>query len=382
MEYRVAVIGATGRGNYGHQIDLAFRRVEKARIVAVADMDEDGAKKCAQRTGARAVYRSYVEMLEKEKPDIVAICPRWCDQRLDMVLAAIDAGAKGILCEKPMAAELEQADRIVEACERRGVRMAVAHRRVSGYEIYAKRLVDEGKIGPVRLLRGYGKGDHRAGGEDFFILGTHIVDSMRYFAGSDAVWVHGHVTQDGRDVTVHDAREGPEAIGLVAGNGLFAHFAFASGVTGTYESFPADRPGARRFGLDIVGECGIIALRDSPRGEMYLYPSGTWMPSMEDGSWERVILPDWENHPDGLPRSGKDWTDESNRMIAAEIVRAIDEDRPLEGVSTAADARAALEMIHAVHVSHLRKARAYLPLDVRRNPYAALVEQDKGGNPR
>ena len=31
------------------------------------------------------------------------------------------------------------------------------------------------------------------------VLGTHMMDSMRYFAGAEVVWAHGHVTQDGRE---------------------------------------------------------------------------------------------------------------------------------------------------------------------------------------
>ena len=378
MEYRVAVIGATGRGGYGHQIDLSFDGVPGARVVAVADSDLDGARACAARTGAAAVYADYAEMLEKERPDIVAVCPRWCDQRVDMVLAAVHSGAKAILCEKPMAADLARADAIVEACSKAGVRMAVAHRRVSGYEIYAKRLIDEGTIGAVRMLKGYGKGDRRAGAEDFFVLGVHIMDSMRYFAGSDVVWAHGHITAGGRDVTAGDARELPEGIGPWAGDGVTAYYVFRNGVTGSYESYASDCPGSHRFGLDIYGETGIISLRDSPRGEMYLFPSGTWTPG-EAGAWRRVHLPEWDNRPDGTPRSGKDWTLESNRMIAAEIVAALNEDRELQGVSTAADARAAIEMIQAAHVSALRKARVYLPLDVRRNPYAVPVHPATAG---
>ena len=376
MKLRVGIIGATGRGGYGHSIDLSFKRIEEAEVVAVADADPEGAKKAQERIGARSAYLDYRKMLEKERPDVVAICPRWCDQRLDMALAAIEAGAKGILCEKPMAPTLAVADRIVEACVRSGVRMAVAHRRVSGYEIYAKRLLEEGAIGELRAMRGYGKGDHRAGAEDFAVLGTHILDSMRFFAGSDVAWAHGHVTQNGREVTPADVREGPEGIGYIAGNGVDAYYVFENGITATFESHPADRPGSRRFGLDLLGTEGIIALRDSPRGEMYLYPSGTWMPSPTDGEWKQVVLEAWDNRPDGTPRSGKEWTLESNHMIAREIVDAILDDRELQGVSTAADARAALEMIHAVHVSSIRKARVYFPLDERDNPYRAWVEDE------
>lgn len=379
MTLRVGIIGATGRGGYGHSIDLSFGRIEEAEVVAVADADLVGAKKSQERTGAHSVYQDYREMLERERLDVVAICPRWCDQRLEMVLHAVEAGVKGILCEKPMAPTLAEADRIVAACEANGVRMAVAHRRVSGYEIYAKDLLEQGVIGELRAMRGYGKGDHRAGAEDFAVLGTHILDSMRYFAGSEVAWAHGHVTQDGREVTPDDVREGAEGIGYFAGNGVNAYYAFENGVTATFESHPADRPGSRRFGLDLYGTKGIIALRDSPRGEMYLYPSGTWMPSPDDGEWKRLFLDSWEMRPDGTPRSGKEWTRESNHMIAREIVDAILEERELQGVSTAADARAALEMIHAVHASSIRKARVYFPLDDRENPYRAWADERSGG---
>ena len=369
MTLRVGIIGDTGRGGYGHSLDLAFRDVPNARVVAVADPDEEGGRRAAERTGAAAVYRDYRRMLEKERPDIVAICPRWCDQRAEMVVAAVEAGVKGVFCEKPMAPTLADADRIVASCERRGVRMAVAHRRASGYEIHAKRLIDEGLIGEVRFIRALGKGDHRAGAEDLAVLGPHLMDSMRYFAGSDVRWVHGHVTRDGRDVTPADVHEGAEGIGLIAGNGVFAHFAFANGVTATYESFASDRPGAQRFGLEIVGTKGILTVRDSPRGELYHYPHGTFLPSDGEGLWRRILLDEWERHPDGTPRSGRDWMHASNRLIVTELLRAIEEEREVTGVANARDARAALEMIHAVHVSQRTGARVYLPLAERGNPY-------------
>lgn len=368
MTLRVGIIGATGRGGYGHSIDMAFADVPNTAVVGVADADPHGAAKAAQRTGAPTTYTNYVEMLEKERLDIVAICPRWCDQRVEMVTAAVAAGVKGILCEKPMAAELADADRIVEVCEGHGVRLAVAHRRASGYEIHAKRLMEEGVIGELQSIRAMGKGDHRAGAEDMAVLGTHLMDSMRYFAGDDVVWVHGHVTQDGKEVTPSDVRLGPEGIGLIAGNGIFAHFAFANGVRATFESYPSDRPGSERFGLELYGSKGIISVRNSPRGEMYLFPHGTYLPSDGD-RWERVLLDEWESHEDGTLRSGKDFTHASNTLIARELVKAMEEGRELHRVSTARDALRALEMIHAVHVSQMQKGRVYLPLECRTNPY-------------
>ncbi len=370
MTYRVGIVGETGRGGYGHSLDVAFRNVPNARVVAVADPDERGRERAAERTGADSMYSDYTEMLSRERLDIVAICPRWCDRHADVVVAAAAAGVKGIFCEKPMAPTLADADRMVEACEQAGVRMAVAHRRVSGYELHAKRLIQEGRIGDVRTIRGMGKGDHRAGAEDMAVLGTHLMDSMRFFAASDVLWAHGHVTQDGREVSPADVRDGAEGIGLLAGNGVSAYFAFANGVTATFESYASDRPGAERFGIEICGTKGIISVRNSPRGEMHLYPYGTVLPSDDEVAWERVLLGEWEAHEDGRPRLGKEWTQRSNEMIVTELIQAIAEDREVSGVSSARDARAALEMIHAVHWSQRLKTRVYFPLEERGNPYS------------
>ena len=143
------------------------------------------------------MYGDYREMLERERLDFVAVCPRWLDARAEMVIAAAEAGVKGLFCEKPFARTLAEADAMLEACERAGTRVAVAHRRANPYEQRARAMVEEGAIGELQSLRGQGKCDHRSGAQDLMVLGTHMMDSMRYVAGSDVVWASGHVTQTG-----------------------------------------------------------------------------------------------------------------------------------------------------------------------------------------
>ncbi len=75
--YRVGIIGHTGRGDYGHAVDVAFLKVEAAEVVAVADANPTGLAAAQKRTGAKAAYAAYRDMLAKEKLDIVAVCPRW-----------------------------------------------------------------------------------------------------------------------------------------------------------------------------------------------------------------------------------------------------------------------------------------------------------------
>ncbi len=373
--YCAGAIGRTGKGDYGHGLDTAYQGISNVEFVALADENPEGLKQASERTGAKQLYTDYREMLANEKLDIVSVCPRWVDCHCEMVLACADANVKGIFCEKPFAATLAEADAMVEACDHAGVKIAVGHRRASAYEQHAKKLMDEGAIGKIQVMRGHGKADQRAGGLDLMVLGTHILDSMRFFAGADVAWAHGHVTQNGREVTVEDIYEGAEGVGLLAGNGVAAYYAFENGITAHYESHQGDRAGSRWFGFEIYGTEGIISLRNSPGGEMYIYPYGLWIPGEADGRWERVWIDDWEKRPDGTPRPGGERMHLSNQMIVKELIEAIESDRDTIACSSGKDARAALEMIMAVHESQRLGMRVAFPLENRENPYQIQLHQ-------
>jgi predicted dehydrogenase len=373
---RAGIIGDTGRGNYGHGLDTAYDGIQGVEVVAVADPDPAGRESAAVRTGALRQYADYREMLESESVDLVNVCPRWIGKHAEMVIEAAEAGAKGVLCEKPFAPTLSQADAMLEACGRNGVRLAVAHRRANAYEQHGKRLIESGAIGDVKSVRSRGKEDHRSGAMDLMVLGTHMMDSMRFMAGADVSWASGRVTQDGRDVTAEDIQEGDEEVGLIAGNGVDAFFAFANGVAGYFESHPGDQESdlsSRSFGFEVHGTRGIIALRSSPDGEMYLYPHSRWIPGDADGKWERIYLDEWERGPGGVTRTSQERMHLSNSMIVSELLQAIREDREVANVSSGEDARAALEMISAVHESHRTQARVGFPLRNRENPYSTWL---------
>ena len=364
-EYRAAIIGHTGQGNYGHGLDMVYARMPEVEVVAVAAPDPRGLAAAGKRTGAARCYADYREMLDKEEVELVNVCPRVVTLHAEMAIAAAEAGARGIFCEKPVAASLAEADAILETCDQCNVRMAVAHRRANPYEQHAKRLVDAGEIGQLQVLRGHGKWDHRAGAEDLAVLGPHMMDSMRYFAGADVAWAHGHITQDGREIILGDVHEGNEGIGPIAGNSLAAYYVFANGVTAHFESQPGDttaRVNSRWFGFEAHGTEGIITLRNSPNGEMYIHRQGMFIP---DGKiqWERVLIDGWEAIPAG------ERTHHSNVLIARELIQAIEEDRDVVEASSGKDARAALEMVMAVHESQRVRGRVQFPLANRENPY-------------
>ncbi|MBI3970340.1 MAG: Gfo/Idh/MocA family oxidoreductase [Chloroflexi bacterium] len=371
--YRAAVLGHTGRGNYGHGLDIAFAGLPGVEIVAVADPDDAGRQRAVERTGAARGYADYRELLEHERPNLVAIAPREPDQREAMFLAAVRAGAKAIYSEKPFARSLDEADRILAACDAHGVKVAVAHqnRAFPGGQ-FVRRLVAEGKIGRLRALRAYGKQDRRGGGQDLMVLGTHMLDLMRYFVG-DARWCHARVVQDGHDATPADVRPAEEQAGLIAGDDIFAAFGFDHGVTGTYESARAGDGGkGNYFRMDLCGTDGILTIWSSATMPVYFYPRPFSLPDRPD-EWQ-VLDPEPLAMPAGAP-AGASAMHPANQVLVRDLLAAVDEDRPPR--SGGHDARAALEMIMAVYESHIEGGRVGLPLEQRTHPLARWGAADK-----
>ena len=224
--YRTAVIGRTGRGDYGHGLDLAVLDNPRLRVVAVADEDPDGRARAARRLRVNHAYGDYRVMLETEKPQFVVVGPRWLDGHKDMILACAEQGVLGIFCEKPLAPDLAACDAIVAACERSHVKLAMAFQtRYSPRYQQIKAMIASGAIGEILELRGRGKEDRRGGGEDLMVLGVHILDLCHDLLGEPA-WCFARVTEAGQPVGPRQVRTGAEGIGPLAGDRVDAIFGF------------------------------------------------------------------------------------------------------------------------------------------------------------
>ena len=360
---RAAVIGHSGHGGYGHGLDTVWTVFDSVEIVAVADPDDAGRAEAQQRTGAKRAYRDYHEMLDREKPDYVSIGPRWLDQRVEMVTAVAEAGAH-IYLEKPFARNLEEADRMIAAIEKNNVKVQTAHQmRMSPYAVRVKELLDAGEIGTIQEVRLRGKEDHRAGGEDLIVLGTHLFDLARMFLG-DPHWVFAHVTHDGNDLTAADVREPTEPVGPVGGNQIAAMFAFDNGVHAYFGSKTSDRKGSSRWGTRIYGSRGIIDLPNQtyPNGRPQILRTHRWMPG-EKRTWEWI---EGSPHAD-LPAEDRPL---SNALMVYDLFEAVKQDR--KPASSAHDARWALEMILGIYESQKSGSRVEFPLKQRTHPLERL----------
>ncbi len=361
-EYKAAIIGRTGAGDYGHGLDRVFNRLEDVHVSAVADVERGGAREAAEVSGADRIYLDYEKMLVKERPDLVSIATRQPQFHRDMALAAIDVGAH-IYMEKPITETPAEADAIIEAAERQGVKIAVGHvRRLMPEFLNPGRLLEQRIIGIVLEVRGYGKMDQRVGGEDLIVLGTHDFDLWRLYFG-DPEWCFATVTTGSESIRPEDVRRGREPY-LVAGDTIRAQYEFPGGIRAYWSSIAAGAlwnrnsrvpgdpmEGRERWGFDILGTEGNLYYR-SGQG-FRLLRTHYLVPGVDDIHWEelpemREPLPDYKTHP------------------IRNLIRAVEEDT--EPFCSARDARWTVEMVSAVYQSQIAREPVGFPLEYRQHP--------------
>jgi len=328
-----AIIG-TGRIGWMLELDLlrgkpcthagALAAIPGVRIVAAADPDKERLRSFGRRFKVRSLYRDYRELLEKNEVDILTVAaptPLHCR----IVTEAASSGkVRGIYCEKPISQTLEEADQMIEACDRAGVALVIGHeRRFGAHFLKARELVRDGVIGEVRTLIGQALSSdpgvvsrEEAGGGPLFHDGTHLTDLFGYFCGP-AEWVIGQVRRS----------HGPSNIEHTA----LALVGMKCGAFGFIEG------GGRRkyfsFELELQGTEGVLRVGNNPPQLSLSRPS-----KRLDGfrELEQVEFPSY------IPNNGFIAGFES---LIEEILSGV------PSISSGRDGRAALEIILAVYES-------------------------------
>jgi predicted dehydrogenase len=372
----------------GRQHAAALRHVSSVELVALADIDRDRLDRLGGELGVDGRHTDLREMLDRARPELVAVCTQ-APNHADATVAAADAGVRGVLCEKPIALSLAEADRMMEACAARGVTLAINHPlRMCPAVARAASMLRAGAIGELLTIRMIDKGG-RPAGNSLMEIGTHLFDCARVFAG-DAAWTWAHLSAGGgegsglRAATPADVQPsrvawpGDRDCGLVVGERGTAVFGFAPdrtgrhrGIQATYQTF--FQPPTRRWttGLELIGLEGVMALRSAGEGVLDLYlHRGPWA---TPGQFEPVLVGEAARHRvPGLP------TDPGTPFAAGLVVMfddlaaAVDQRR--EHASSGHDGRAALEMIMGVFASHRRGAPVALPLEDRSHPLVGWLD--------
>jgi len=365
---RVAVIGHTGRGNFGHGLDTMWLELPEVDVVGVADADEKGLAGAVKKLGLTRGFADYRAMLAEVKPDIAAIGMRHVDQHRDATLAAVNAGVRGIYIEKPFCRTLAEADEIVAACDQAQVKLAIAHRnRWHPVLPTIARLVEEGAIGRLLELRARGKEDARGGALDLWVLGSHLLNLVNYFGGRPLA-CSASVLQAGRPLVRADLQDGAEGLGLLAGNAVHARFEMERGVPAFFDSVQNAGEKESGFGLQVIGTKGIIDLRIDADPLAHFLAGSPFRPVKEPRAWVPI-----SSSGIGQPESPADIGKQVMRHLvgARDLIAAMREDR--QPLCSAHDGRTIVEMITAVFESHrLGGQRVAFPLETRENPLTKL----------
>jgi predicted dehydrogenase len=346
-KYRVCEIGHDG--DYGHMAG-GFAAFPNASVVAVADPVEATRLQHARKVNAARNYADFREMLQKEKPDIVGIGPNrktYSAQRLEMIRAAAEVGAH-VIVDKPHARSLVEADQVIALAEKHKIKSVVYHPvQVAPAVARLKKLVDEGLIGDLVDVQVWGI-------EHLLHMGWHCIYLLRYFAG-DPLWCSARVTQEGREITIEDARD--DQLGRSAGDTAHASYAFAGKVQGHFVWQNQGKP----YELTLHGSKGVVHFMISDDPRIYHFPDPEWTPHKPGVDWQLIAA----------PKEVKTGAGENVRLLIADLFRAIETDT--QSVASFYEARAVLEMLLAIYASQLKGGRIPFPLKERKHPLGALA---------
>ena len=210
-ELKIGIIGCGGIAG-AHVTRLST--LKEVKLAAFSDIDEGRAKDFSGKYGGNA-YTDWHEMLDKEELDIVYIClPPFA--HTDEVMFAAEKGLH-IFIEKPIALNMDLANRMVRAVEKGGVKSQVGYNCRFGLAMEkAKELLEGGDAGDVGLALGWywchylGKewwrDKNRSGGQ-IVEQATHLYDALRHLCG-DVEKVYGEMNKkfwvDTPDLTIED----------------------------------------------------------------------------------------------------------------------------------------------------------------------------------
>jgi predicted dehydrogenase len=283
---------------------------------ALCGRDPVATAAAAARMGWASVESDWKQLLTRDDVQLVDICTPG-DTHAEIAIAALEAG-KHVLCEKPLANSVAEAEAMVlaaESAEARGVRSMVGfnYRRVPAVAL-ARRLVASGRIGVVRHVRAQYLQDwivdpsfplvwrlqkDRAGSGALGDIGAHIIDLAQFVAGTSVSGVSGLTETFVRERPLPDASSGLAASGgtgtgeVTVDDAALFIARFESGALGSFEAtrFASGRKNAMR--LEVNGSEGSLAFDFESMNELQFHDHTE---DAETAGFRRILVTE-PSHP-------------------------------------------------------------------------------------
>lgn len=364
-EIKIALVGCGRMGRYHLEV---LQSLPEFVVVALCDIAPQALLHAGNQYGIVERYIDCEEMYDKARPDVVTVATQ-TRGHCEPTVAALRRGI-AVLCEKPMAIDLVEADQMVEAANVTGTKLAINQQAHVSQEMRkAQELIRQGVIGEVVLVRGRNKCGRKSGNE-FMEMGTHVTDMM-LCVGSRPQWCAGTVYCQDRLAGPQDIMEAKKMAphdrdsGLVMGERAMAHYGFAGGIWGEIHFLGYAQGMNSNYGVDILGTEGQLALRAAAsEAKLWHLPRPMEGPPANVGDWCVVDL-------------GAASGDQPLATMYRSLMEAIEKGTqpPVNGV----EGRWTFEMIMAIYQSHREGGqRVVLPLPERRHPLELWREASQG----
>lgn len=285
-DLNVALIGAGFMGrahsNAWRQVTAFFAPRLTPHLKVVCGLSRSQVRAVARAYGWEATSSDWKAVVENPEIDLVDVATPG-DSHAEIAIAAAQAG-KIVLCEKPLANSVKDAERMLAVVERAGVPHMICHnyRRVPAVML-AKQLIKEGRIGRIRHFRGTYLQDWitdpafplvwrldrtQAGSGALGDIGSHVIDLARMLVGEIAEVAGATETF----IKTRPLPDAPKRRGRVTvDDAAVAAVRFANGALGTIEATRM-APGRKNYNrFEINGSLGSLAFDLERLNELEVY---------------------------------------------------------------------------------------------------------------
>ena len=194
MVLKAAVIGL---GMMGRNHARIFGLMDSSRLVAMADSSPPALESMSRMYNARA-YTDYLEMLDRERPDIVSVAVPTRLHR-EVAVAALERGVH-VFLEKPISGDVVEGQKIIDAAEKAGAKLAVGHiERFNPAVLELKKQLEAGQLGRIFQIHARRVGPFPPRVQDVGVvidLATHELNLLEYLTGSRVETIYAETERE------------------------------------------------------------------------------------------------------------------------------------------------------------------------------------------